>query len=165
MISPELLRRFHFSGGLSQEKIVELAKIGNKITVEAGHYFFRGDERVDKLYLIIEGEVAIVLEVPDREAKNPISEQLAGEITTKDIIVSMLGTGSTFGWAAVIPPNDAFNATKATQTCTVVSFDANDLQTLFDADPQFAYQMSMRAAQDLRERFRDLSIETLACIA
>ena len=32
MISPELLRRFSFSAGISPEKIVELAKIGKEIS-------------------------------------------------------------------------------------------------------------------------------------
>jgi CRP-like cAMP-binding protein len=165
MVSPELLRRYHFSAGISQEKIVELAKIGKEIAVEAGHYFFQEGEKVDSLYLVVEGEAAIILQVPDREANIPVSEQLAGEIATKDVVVNTVGAGATFGWAAIVPPSESFNSIKASKTCQVVSFDAKELKALFETDYQFAYEMSLRAGQIMREQFRDLSIEILACVA
>ena len=165
MISPELLRRYSFSAGISQEKIVELAKIGKEIAVKPGHYFFREGKKVDNLFLVVDGEVAIVLEVPDREVKTSVSEQLAGEIATKDIVVSTVVPGNPFGWAAIVPPSEAFMAAKATQTCNVIAFDAKELQALFDSDSAFAYKMTLHAAQILREQFRDLSIETIAFLA
>ncbi|MFN2150207.1 MAG: cyclic nucleotide-binding domain-containing protein [Anaerolineales bacterium] len=165
MISPELLRRFSFSAGISPEKIVELAKIGKEISVEAGHYFFREGEKVDNLYLILEGEVAISMEIPDRETKTPVANQLAGEIATKDVVVTSITTGSPFGWAAIIPPNEAFMAAKATHPCNVVAFDTQELNALMAADPELAYQMTLQAAEIIRKRLRDVSIETLAFIA
>jgi CRP-like cAMP-binding protein len=165
MISPELLRRYTFTAGISQEKIVELAQIGKEITIEAGYYFFREGEKVDNLYLVVEGEVAIILEIPDRGRKTPVSEQLAGEIVSKDIVVSTIATGNPFGWAAIIPPSESYMAAKAMQTCNVVAFDAKELHALFEADSQFAYHMILQAAQILRKQLRDLSIETLAFVA
>ena len=165
MISPELLRRYSFSAGISQEKIVDLAKIGKELAVEAGHYFFREGEQVGNLYLIVDGEVAISMEIPDRGTKTPVANQLAGDIATKDVVVTTITSGSPFGWAAIIPPNEAFMAAKAVQPCNVVAFDTQELNALMAADPELAYQMTLQAAQIIRKRLRDVSIESLAFIA
>jgi CRP-like cAMP-binding protein len=165
MISPELLRRFEFTAGLSHEQIVAIAKISNEVKVEAETYFFHDGKPVDEFYIVMEGAVAILFEVPDREEGSAVSEQLTGELAMKEVVISTIGTGSPFGWAGIIPPHEAFASAKAIAPCKVVEINCVELRKMFDADPQFAYHMTARAAQVMRERLRDLSIETLAFIA
>ena len=165
MISPELLRRYPFSAGLDHERIVDLAKIGNEVDVEAGTYFFHDGDQVDKFYLVVKGAVAVLFEIPDRGEDPSVSDQLTGELPTKEVVISTIGTGNTFGWASIIPPHESFASAKATTHSKILVFDAAELQKMFAADPEFAYQMTLRAAQIMREQLRDLSIETLAFIA
>jgi CRP-like cAMP-binding protein len=105
MISPEVLRRYPFFAGLSHQQIVNLAKVADELSVEADHYFFHEEEDLSNcFYLVLTGAVAIVIEVPDQGAEQKISDQLMGELKTKDIVVSALGPGEVFGWSALVPP-------------------------------------------------------------
>lgn len=165
MISPELLRRFEFAAGLSHEQIVSLAKISSEDEVETDTYFFHDGEQVNKFYIVMEGAVAVLFEVPDREEGSAVSEQLTGSLATREVIISTIGTGSPFGWAGIIPPNEAFASAKAIAPSKVIAIDCIELRKMFEADPAFAYLMTARAAQVMREQLRDLSIETLAFIA
>ncbi len=130
--------------------------------MEAGHRFFREGDELRKLYLIIEGAVAIVIGVPDREAKQPLSGQLTGKMRTKDITVSTVGTGGVFGWSALIPLHISTASAKALTPCRVIALDCEKLRPILEEDPNLAYLMTVKAAQIVRERLRDIRIETLA---
>jgi CRP-like cAMP-binding protein len=165
MISPELLRRFEFVAGLSHEQIVAIAKISNEVEIDSDTYFFHDGEPVDKFYIVRDGAVAILFEVPNREEDSAVSEQLTGELAMKEIAISTVGTGGPFGWAGIIPPHEAFASAKAIAPSKVIEINCVELRKMFDADPEFAFHMTTRAAKVMRERLRDLSIETLAFIA
>jgi CRP-like cAMP-binding protein len=165
MISPELLRRFQFAAGLSHEQIVAIAKISEETQVEADTYFFHDGDKVDKFYIVKEGAVAVLFEIPDREEGSAVSEQLTGELAMKEVVISTKGTGSPFGWAGIIPPHEAFASAKAIAPTKVIQIDCLELRKMFETDAEFAYLMTTRAAQVMREQLRDLSIETLAFIA
>lgn len=162
MISPEILRRYPFFAGLEHEQIVEIAKVAVEESAENGTYFFHDGDPVSKFYLLIEGAVSIVIEVPDREAEQPVAGQLTGDIKMKDITVSTVGKGSVFGWPGLIPPHEANASAKAITDVRVYSFDCAALVSKFADDPQFAYMLTLRAAQVMRERLRDMRIESLA---
>ncbi len=162
MISPELLRRYSFFGGLTHEQIVTLAQISEEISVESGHYFFHEGEELDKLYLVIKGSVNICIEVPDRDVKQDVSNQLLGEIKSKCVTVSFVGTGNVFGWSAIIPPHLATACSQALTACHLVAIDRKKLTAIFEQQPEFGFLISQKAAQIIRDRLRDMRIESLA---
>ena len=162
MISPELIRRYPFFGGLSHDQIVTLAKVANEISVDAGHYFFHEDDELATLYLVLEGAVAIVLEVPNQAAEQKVSGQLTGELQTRDVVISAVGPGEVFGWSALVPPPHATTGAKATTPCRIVTFDNQELLRAFEDDCQFGYVIMQKMAQVVRDRLRDMRIETLA---
>lgn len=162
MISPELIRRYPFFASLSHEQIVTLAKVADEVTVETDHYFFHEGDNLDNFYLVLEGVVAIVVEVPDRDVEQKVSEQLTGELQTKEVVTSAVGPGEVFGWSALVSPHQATTSGKATTPCRVVTFDCQQLLEIFEEDCQFGYVMTQKIAQIVRERLRDVRIESLA---
>jgi CRP-like cAMP-binding protein len=162
MISPELIRRYPFFAGLNHGYVGTLAKLADEVSVESGHCFFGEGDELKKLYLVIEGAVAIVMGVPDRESAQPLSDQLTGKLTTKDITVSTVGTGGVFGWSALIPPYLSTASAKALTPCRTIALDCEKLRTVFEEDCNLAYLMTQKAAQIVRGRLRDMRIETLA---
>jgi CRP-like cAMP-binding protein len=162
MISPELIRRYPFFGGLSPEQMMALAKVADIAWVESGDYFFHEGDKLEKLYLVLNGHVSIVIEVPAQNAKQTISGQLTRQLQTKDVIVSDVGPGQVFAWSALIPPQLATSGAKATTRCQVVAFDCTELIQLFEEDCRFGYLMMQKAAQVSRDRLHDLHIESLA---
>lgn len=162
MVSPELLRHYPFFAGLDHENLLTLAKVADEVPVEACHYFFQEGDELNTLYLIIEGAVAIVVKVPDRDFKQPVADQLTGNFKTKDITVSTVGTGDVFAWSALIPPNESTASAKAITSCRVIAFDCEELRSKFNEDFRFGYVIAQKTAQVIRERLRDMRIESLA---
>ncbi len=162
MISPELLRRYPFFGGLSHQQIVGLAKVSSEITVEANHYFFHEGDELDNAYLVLEGAVAVVFKVPDRGVPQNLSAQLTGNLQTTDVVISSIGPGEIFGWSALVYPYKATASGKAATRCRVVVFDCRELRRMFDGDCQFGYLMIQKITQVIRNRLHDMRIESLA---
>ena len=162
MISPELIRRYPFFAGLEEDQIVSLAQVANEETVEPGHYFFHEEDELDTFYLVMEGEVAVTIEVPDQAVEQKVSGQLTGELQTKDIVISTVGPGEVFAWSGLVPPHRSTANSKANSACRVVAFDGVQLREKFEKDCRFGYLMMQKAAQVSRGRLRDLRIESLA---
>jgi CRP-like cAMP-binding protein len=162
MISPEILRRYPFFAGLDHEHIMKLAVNGEEKVLEAGEFYFHEGDKLKEFYLLIEGAVSIAIEIPDREADQPVSEQLVGSIKMKSMTVSTVGTGDAFGWPGLIPPNDATAGAKALTDCRAIAFDCEKIQEEFEKDPLFGFVLTQRIAQVIRDRLRDMRIESLA---
>ena len=164
MISPEVLRRFPFFSKLSLEQIQILSKLAKEETVESDHVFFKEGELANNFYLLLEGSVAIVYEVPEREVDQKISDQFMRTIKTKDVVISEVIPGEIFGWHGIVPPFEARAGAKALTPCKVVAFDSKLLMDEFDKDCRFGYIMTQKADQIISERLRDLRIETLPSV-
>ena len=164
MISPQLIRRYPFFAGLSHEQIVILANAASELNVEANHYFFHEGDILNNFYLVVEGAVAIVIEVPDQNVKHKVSDQLTGTLQTSDVVISAVGPGEVFGWSAFVPPHHATTSGKATTPCRVVVFDRHELVKVFNEDCEFGYVMMQKVAQITRDRLHDIRIESLAHI-
>lgn len=165
MISPELLRRYPFFGGLSHDQLVELAKVGSEEAVDAGHYFFHERDELDHLYLILEGAVAVVIEIPAENTHQSVADQYNRQLRTTDVVISAIGPGEVFGISALIPPPVASAGAKATTPCRVVAFNSSELLQTFAQDCAFGYVMTQKIAQVFRERLHDMRIESLAQVA
>ena len=165
MISPESLRRYEIFAGLEHNQIVTLSKLGEEKTFSEGEYFFHEGDKLTDFYLVIDGAVGIVIEVPDDAVSQPVSGQLTGEMQTRDITITSVGTGMLFGWPGIIPPNEANATAKALTDCRVYAIDCDGLQEAFKTDCDFAYKLTLRAAQVIRDRLHDLQIEALAFLS
>lgn len=165
MISPELIRRYPFFAGLTEAQIITLAQAADEVSVDTGHCFFCEGDELNNFYLLVEGAVAIVIEVPDQEVEQKVSGQLTGALQTRDVVVSVIEPGQVFGWSGLVPPHDSTASSKATRPGRVISFDCTKLRPVFKEDTAFGYIMMQKAAQVTRERLRDLRIEVLAYLA
>jgi CRP-like cAMP-binding protein len=162
MISPEILRRYPFFGGLNHDQLVVLARSAHEETVEAGHYFFHESDQLDKLYLIVEGSAAVIIEVPTEGAHQTVANQYNRELQTTDIVINAVGPGEVFAVSSLMPPYTATAGTRATTPCRVAIFDSTTLRQAFEDDCQLGYRMVQKVAQTLRERLQGLRLESLA---
>lgn len=165
MISPELIRRYPLSSGLSFDRITTLAVAANEVTVEAGHYFFYEGDTLRELFLVMDGQVDIVVSIPDRNHVQHIAEQIMGNFVTEDIIVSNAGPGQLFAWSALIPPHVSTAGAKAVTPTRVLAFDNEDLFKIFQEDCNFGYLMLQKVASVTRQRLRDMQIQSLAYVS
>jgi CRP/FNR family cyclic AMP-dependent transcriptional regulator len=162
MVSPELIRRYPFFSRLNSEQIDFLAKVADEEILEEGHFFFREDEETNQFFLLIEGAVGIIFEVPERQVKQKLSDQFARKLQTKDIVISTVSPGEVFGWTGLVPPHIATAGAKTLTPCRVIKFNTKELMDTFEDDCRFGYIMTQKAAQVMRDRLHDMRIESLA---
>ncbi len=94
-----------------------------------------------------------------------ISEQFSRALQSEDIIVGTLGLGDVFGWSGLVPPFKETAGAKDLTDCKVIAIQSKELLKIFEEDYRFGFLMTQKAAQVIRDRLRDLRIETLAFIA
>jgi len=162
MVSPEVLRRYPFFAGLNHDNLVTIADSAEHRKYGAGDSFFHEGEDIKHFYLVEDGTVAIVMELPDRDVKHSVSEQFTGSMKTKGVTVSTVGPGEVFGWSGLVPPQRTSAGALAETDCRVVEFDAQKLLELFDENPDLGYLMTQKAARVIRRRLHDMRVESLA---
>ena len=147
MVSPEVIRRYPYFSGMSMERINILANIAEEIEYEKEQYFHHEGEEIDKVYILVEGEVSLITSFPQQD---------------KEVVINTLGAGDVFGWTSLLPPHTAGAGAKTVTNCNLVEFSVKDLRTKFEEDFQFGYLMMIKIAQIIRERLDSIVIETLA---
>jgi CRP/FNR family cyclic AMP-dependent transcriptional regulator len=150
MVSPELLRRFPFFSGLTDEEIKSIAMVSDEERHEANTFIFREGDKAQKMYVLIEGTVDIMV--------NTDEEGLERET------VSTLTHGDVFCWSAVVEPNlltaSAFAATPA----RVVAIDGAGLRAMFELDCHLGFRILQKAAVIISSRLKDTRIQMLSLV-
>lgn len=162
MVSAELLRRYPFFAGFTREQIDDLSRVAEEESVLPGNQFVYEGKRLTNFYLVLEGTVGIIINVPDREIEQSLTRQITNDLITREVTVSTVGEGEVFGWSAVIPPNLPTANAKALTTCRVLVFDYQLLQPIIDEDCCIGHLLTLKIAQIIRDRMRVWRMESLA---
>jgi CRP-like cAMP-binding protein len=147
MISPELLRRHTFFGGLSPAHLEELAMAASEQSVAAGERLFTEGGRADHLYFLAEGEMETLLKTDD-----------------EDIGLSTIPSGDPVGWSALIEPHIYTASARATRPSKVISFPRPTLAALLE-DDHFAATLMKKLADLISRRLRDTQVQLLSLTA
>lgn len=147
MVSPELIRRYPYFSGISIERINSLANIAEEVESDPGQYFHHEGDDIDKVYIIVKGEVSLITKLPQQD---------------KEVVINTLGAEDVFGWTSLLPPYTAGAGAKSITKCKLIEFKASELREKFEEDYQFGYLMMTKIAQIIRGRLDSIVIETLA---
>lgn len=159
MVSTELLRRYQFFAGLNSEQIANLAELAEEVTVEAESYLFAEEEELAYLFLVLEGRIAVTLNLPEVGNRAVIASPAAKK---REVTVGMVGVGEMCAWAALVPPYKAISNAKTLTPCRILTLNANELRGLFEQEPRFGYHMLVRIVQIARDHIQELHYESLA---
>ena len=165
MVPIELIRRYPFFAGFTQDQITDLADAANQVSAKAGYKFIKEGDRLTNFYLVLEGTMGITIKVPDREMEQSLTRQITNDLITRDVTVSTVGEGEMFGWSALVPPNLSTANAQALTPCRVLEVDYQALEPIIEEDCCFGHLLTLRAAQVIRGRLRDRRIENLAELA
>jgi CRP/FNR family cyclic AMP-dependent transcriptional regulator len=147
MVSPELIRRYPYFSGISIGQLNMLANIAEEVEAEVGKYFHHEGDDINKVYIIVEGEVSLVTSLPQQD---------------KEVVINTIGAEEVFGWTSLLPPFTAGAGARANTKCKLIEFKASELREKFEEDYEFGYLMMMKISQNIRERLDSIVIETLA---
>ncbi len=151
MISPEVLRRFPFFAGLTDEELKSIAMISNEERYEANTFIARQREQAKKLYLVLQGSVDVMID----------TDQEGLEHET----VSTLTVGDVFGWSALVEPYALTSSLFAATPVTLIAVDGAGLRALFELDCHLGYIVMKKAAQVISNRLKDTRVQMLSMVA
>jgi len=146
MISPELLRRYPYFGGVSEESLKRVAMIADEVTVPAGKRMFNTGDPATHLYIIVKGEVNIQYELGN------------GERRTVDTLVD----GDLLVWSAIVEPYKATAEGTTPKPTHLIGISAPQLRQLCDQDPLLGYRLSAQVAKLLAHRLEGARVQLAA---
>lgn len=155
MISPELLRRFRFFGGLTEAQLREIAMIGEEIVVPAGTQLFDEQQQADGFYLLLEGGIELTYK----------SEETYHPKTRKVFPVGEISPGEIFGISALIEPHKYSAAASASSDCRILKIDGPGLRSLVASDPKLGCELTHQVAKVALERLAYTRIQLAAAWA
>lgn len=142
----EILHASPFFEGLGAEHIEKLTAIATEETWTEGQVVFREGETDDRLYLVLEGLVALDMYVPNR-----------GRTT-----ILTVGPHEVFGWSAAVPVVQKKTASaRAILSTRAVGFSAADLIALCDQNHQLGYHVFRRLAHVIATRLTATRLQVI----
>jgi CRP/FNR family cyclic AMP-dependent transcriptional regulator len=155
MASPETLRQYPIFVQLNDDQVKYLIEVSHEQTAEAGQFLFHKGDQLSHFYLVLEGVIEVIFELPKIEVEYTTPGQ-PGQLRTEYVILSVVGKGDILGWSGLVPPFIATSGGRAKSACRIIAFDCKKLLKCFDQDCNFGYLMIQSAAQVISKRLHDI---------
>jgi len=134
-----------FFNGISKEFIPDLAIHASVVTFEAGDLLFKEGDEADKLYLIINGNVAIRSAVSNNDA----------------ITIQTVENGEILGWSWITAPYKyKFSARALSQTEAIV-LNGEGVRAECRMDPQLGYEVMTFMVRAVSARLEQTRVQLL----
>jgi CRP/FNR family transcriptional regulator, cyclic AMP receptor protein len=143
MISPEVLRRYTYFAGISEEGLKQIAMIAEEKSIPGNTRIFNEGDPATHMLLIVKGEVNIEFLLGN------------GELRVVDTIVG----GDLLGWSALIEPYKMTASGTAAKNTDLVRIDAIKLRQICEKDAQIGYRLILQIAKLLAHRLEGARVQ------
>ncbi len=150
MVSPELLRRYPFFGGLTDEELAGIAMIAEEVGFPDRAIVFREGEVATKIYVLSAGMVELIFEI----------HRPTGTDTS---YVGAIAQGEPFGLSAFLENHELTATTGATGPIRAIAIDAPGLRAMSEVDCHLGYTLMRQIARALAERLNFARVQLAAC--
>jgi CRP/FNR family cyclic AMP-dependent transcriptional regulator len=142
----ELLRSGHVFADLEPQHLQQVAACASEVVWPADHLVFREGEPDDKLYVLLDGLVALDTYIPNR-----------GRAT-----IQTLGPGDILGWSAAVPQVQKKTASARTLLATrAIAIDAAALHAACEADHDLGYHVYRALTVVIASRLKATRLQLL----
>ncbi|MDR7418636.1 MAG: cyclic nucleotide-binding domain-containing protein [Armatimonadota bacterium] len=146
----DVLRSSHAFGDLEPRHLEQLATFAAEVTWPADHLIFREGEPDEKLYVLLDGLVALDTYVPNR-----------GRVT-----IQTLGPGDILGWSAAVPQVQKKTASARSLLAThAVAIDAAALHAACEQDHDLGFHVYRALAVVIASRLKATRLQLLDIFA
>ncbi len=143
MVSPEMLRRYPYFAGVSEESLKRVATISDEKMISAGEVIFREGQDSTCLHIVVEGQVDIQFELGN------------GERRTVDTLVG----GDLLVLSALVEPYKITATSVARTAVRLISIDARQLRQMMEADPQLGFRLMQGVAKAMSDRLHGARVQ------
>ncbi len=141
----EVLKKSEVFHDLSDEQLRIVEKLCSEQKFEAGTVICKQDEKSDKLYVIENGLVGIILE------HGPLAQRQMQTATDFDV----------FAWSAMIKPYRYTATVKALKGTTTLAIVSSDLVKLCDSNHEIGYVVTFGIARVVAKRLHEAYMQLL----
>ena len=127
----------------------KLASVATETPFSEGQIIYRPGEVGQAIYLVLEGEVTIEMEVPDY-----------GMVTIFNV-----GPGHLFGWSSIFPPRRKKARARVLQPTRAIVINASQLLDLFRSDHRFESAVMGLIAEIVADRMQATRFELAKLVA
>jgi CRP-like cAMP-binding protein len=134
----EVLRRSDLFHYLDEKDLKIVAEMCTSEEFKPGAIIFRQGRDAEKIYVIEEGLVSLLLEMGPTDKRQ----------------IQAASDFECFGWAATIPPYRRLNMAKAEEKTKVLVFDGMELRNLVNTNPKLCAEIAGGVAYVISQRLR-----------
>lgn len=131
---------------LADEHFDRIVPLARERQVKAGTVIDRQGDPAERFYVLMQGRVAVVLEVDFG-------------VSCNSYIVTSLGPGEMFAWSGMVG-NPKYTASgEALTDATVLEFRIGEMERVFDEDPELGYHFMRAIARIISSRLRHMQLQ------
>ncbi|MBX3422281.1 MAG: cyclic nucleotide-binding domain-containing protein [Pirellulaceae bacterium] len=134
-----------FGEHLSPQNLSLLAAQATAIDLDQGQYLFREGQSNHYVYVMLEGQVDLLMSVPGRGAQRILS----------------LGDGDLVAWSAVLAAGTMTCSAVCVRPARLLALDCHTLQDLMGDNPQLGYEFMKAVATALAKRLLATRLQLL----
>jgi len=134
----EVLKRSDLFHYLQEDELKTVGEMCTTEVFDAGTVINRQDKEQEKVYVIEEGLVSVLLELGPTDKRQ----------------IQAASNFECFGWSATVPPFRCLCTTKAIEKTKVLSFNGQDLRNLVDTNPKLCAAIAGGVAYVISQRLR-----------
>jgi CRP-like cAMP-binding protein len=134
----EVLRRSDLFHYLDENDLKIVSEMCTCEEFKPGAIIFRQNRDAEKVYVIEEGLVSLLLEMGPTDKRQ----------------IQAASNFECFGWAATIPPYRRLNMARAEEKTKVLAFDGMELRNLVNTNPKLCAEIAGGVAYVISQRLR-----------
>ncbi len=139
MISPEMLKRYPFFGGLTEDQINGIAMLSDEEQYPGKTILFREGDIAKTLYVLVEGDIELLYSG-------------GGEGQVINAYVGSIAQGEVFAVSSLIEPYRLTTTARSEGPVKTIAINAAGLRAMCEVDPRLGYTMMRHLARGLSER-------------
>jgi CRP-like cAMP-binding protein len=143
----EVLKRSDIFHYLDEADLKIVEKMATEEVFEPGEIIFRQNKHADKIYVVEEGLVSILLEMGPTDKRQ----------------IQSAANFECFGWAATIPPFHRMCMAKAVERTKLLAFDGMELRNLIDTNPKLCAETAGGVAYVISQRLQAAFEQLMGC--
>jgi len=147
MVSSELLKKYEFFNGLTDEQLQKLASIAAEESYDAGIQIYRIGDSAKNLYIVEEGKIVMVMDSymgPHRPAMQ--------------VNVDFVAKGEAMGWSSVVEPYEYTLGALCIEKAKLIVFEAHTLRKTINEDPTLGLKVMQSIAKVIAGRLNHTRI-------
>jgi CRP-like cAMP-binding protein len=148
-VTPEMLKGMNLFEFLKLEELEDIAALARVEEFKAGDYIFKEGDKAEKIYLVLEGRVAVEIEIgPNKKA-----------------VVYTETKGKMFGYPSLVKPHTFSTYARCMDQVKLVTIKAGDLvEKVFKNDCRRGYLVMNKLAEIIAVKLKETRMQLLSLV-